>query len=444
MMKNMIAVLLMMAFWTGYAQDEEKAGTWSGQWRTYYLSTFNHRQLKDFHALATGGKVKYVHSLGEHFQLGGALYTSFNLGIQDLTEPDQTTGKLSRYEVGLFDANNPGDRLVVIPGELFVRYKNGAHELTLGRMKIVSPFLNPEDGRMIPTLEQGLWYKFAPKSNYKVQLGAFNAIAPRSTSGFYGIGESIGKYPVGRSVDGSASEYAGHTHSAYILLGNVAFTPVKALDIEVWNYYADNVFNTFYIKPVLSHPNEKLSIALEWLHQDRVGDGGNSIDSLRYFSHSQANVLGAETTMVMPKGKISLGYDHILDGGRFLFPREWGREFLFSFQKRERSEGTANNHALLLTYERIFKLNTAKLKTITSMGHHWKPDVTNAEDNKYAVPDYSQLNLDLFYLSDKWTNLKPELLLVYKKSSGDFPDNPNFILNKVDLFQVNFIVNYDF
>ena len=37
-----------------------------------------------------------------------------------------------------------------------------------------------------------------------------------------------------------------------------------------------------------------------------------------------------------------------------------------------------------------------------------------------------------------------ELLLVNKIASGDIPDNPNFYLNKVDMFQVNFIVNYTF
>ncbi len=444
MMKYLIVGLVMIASVAAYSQDEEKAGAWSGQWRTYYLSTFNQQDLKDFHALATGGKIKYVHSFGQHLEAGGALYSSFNLGIQDLTVPDKTTGKLSRYEVGLFDANNPADRLVMILGELFLKYEGGGHEVTLGRMKIVSPFLNPEDGRMIPTLEQGLWYKYEPEANYRAQLGVFNAISPRSTSKFYGIGESVGKYPVGRSVDGSSSGYAGHTESDFILLANVNYVPTNAVNIEMWNYYVDNIFNTFYVTSALSFQDEKVNISLEWLHQDRVGDGGNSIDSLRYFSSQQANVVGAEVMMNSPKGKFSVGYDYILGGGRFLFPREWGREFLFSFQKRERSEGSANNHAVLITYERTFRVSEDKLKAIASLGHHWKPDVNNAQNNKYAVPDYLQLNLDLIYLSDKLSKLKPELLLVYKKSSGDFPDNPNFILNKVDLFQINFIVNYNF
>ena len=44
------------------AQDTvavKKKGTLSGQWRTYCMMTSNKGGLKDFNALATGGKLKY-------------------------------------------------------------------------------------------------------------------------------------------------------------------------------------------------------------------------------------------------------------------------------------------------------------------------------------------------------------------------------------------------
>lgn len=428
----------------GQEAPRKSKGAFSGEWRTYYLSTHNKGPLKDFYALATGGKLKYVHSWGGHIKLGGALYTSYNAGLQDLTVPDAVTGKGSRYEVGLFDVQDVTSRLIVIPGELFFQYLSQKHELTLGRMKIATPLINPADGRMIPTLEQGLWYHYKPGKKYQVQLGFINAIAPRSTAGFFGIGESIGKYPVGRSHDGSASQYAGNTKSDFVLVTNLNMAPAKTFKLAIWDYYVDQVFHTLYLKPTLTFPQKTGEIALEWLHQDRLGNGGNDADSLRYFSDAHANVLGAQVSVNLNKTKLSLGYNHILSEGRFLFPREWGREPLFSFQKRERSEGAAGNHAVLLTYERTFAWQKNQLQTITSLGHHWKPTVLDPASNKYGLPDYTHINLDFYYHAEKVPKLKPELLLTYKIGNGDFPENPNFVINKIDMFQVNFILNYNF
>ncbi|MEK6478342.1 OprD family outer membrane porin [Catalinimonas sp. 4WD22] len=441
--------ILSLILWFNHsvvAQDSlnKSGGAFSGEWRTFYLNTFNKGELKDYYGLATGGKIKYVYSLGEHFKLGGAAYTSLNLGIQDLSIPDPITGKFSRYESGLFNVQDYNDRFIFILGELFVRYTSPKHELTLGRMKLATPWINPEDGRMIPTLAQGLWYTYQPQRKYKLQLGVLNAIGVRSTNGFFNIGESIGKYPLGRNPDGSPSLYAGNTESDYIAIANLDIQPLDFIKVELWNYYVDHVFNTSYLRPVIDLDDRGTKLSLEWMHQERVGEGGNSVDSLRYFTDERANVLGVQLEFKVSKTNLTFAYDHILDGGRFLFPREWGREPLFSFQKRERSEGTANSHAVVYTFDRTFPLNKDKLQSIISIGHHWKPPVTNAADNKYAMPDYTHLNLDFFYHNDKVKRLKPELLLTYKMGSGNYPEHPNFIINKVDMFQINFIVNYNF
>ena len=444
-MQRLLLSLFFLALpWIASAQETESAarGKLSGQWRSFYLATINKGELRDFHALATGGKIGYSYRLAAGLEAGAVLYTSFNTGIQDLTLPDPTTGRLSRYELGLFDVQDPADRFILFPGELYLRYQLKKHTLTLGRMKIVSPFINPEDGRMIPTLEQGLWYTYQQEKR-KLELGVFNRIAPRSASGFMPVGQSIGVYPVGRHTNGRPSQYAGATGSDFIALAHLSLPIREKLRLEAWNYYTDNVFNALYLKPEYQLGG-KLSIAAEWLHESRVGAGGNAVDSLRYFTDARADVLGVQLSTRAGKGKLSLGYDYILPQGRFLFPREWGREFLFSFQKRERTEGAANNHAAVLCYDRSFGTTASKWRSIISLGHHWKPPVTDAAANKYAQPDYTHVNLDLFWQSEKLKGLRPELLLTWKRGSGDFPENPNFVLNKVDMFQINMVVNYNF
>ncbi len=446
-MRNLLHVLLILPFLlVSQEYDSLKyKGTFSGQWRTYYMNTVNKGSLKDFTALATGGKIKYQFTLHNRLEIGAALYNTTNLGLQDLTKADVSTDKISRYEEGLFDRLDLTNDAVVLLGELYASYTLQNHGFKLGRMKINTPLINPQDGRMIPTLVQGFWYKYKIKKSSVLQLGVLNQIAPRSTGAFYGIGESIGTYPVGRNPTGQPSQYFGNTVSDYIVLFNSNLKITDKLELNLWNQFVDNISNTFYLKPTFKW-TKNFSVAMEWLHQNKIGDGGNPNESLRYFNNNSSDILGIRFNHTWNTSAVSLAYNRILPHGQFISPREWGREDLFSFQKRERSEGTADNHALVLYYNTTLPIikEKAELVTIFSLGRHWKPSVLDAVLNKYAIPDYTHLNLDLFFNFKKLKNLKPELLITSKIANGDIPDNPNFFFNKVDLFHVDLILNYNF
>ncbi|CAL66260.1 hypothetical protein [Christiangramia forsetii] len=166
-------------------------------------------------------------------------------------------------------------------------------------------------------------------------------MALRSTGEFYGIGESIGTYAVGRDWSGNPAQYAGNTESDFLFIANANFKITENTSIETRNYFVENVFNSFYLKPRIDI-NENVNLEMEWLHQNKIGEGGNPIDSLRYFKANSSDILGAKTTYILAdKSSISMGYDRIFPHGQFIFPRECGREFLFSFPKRELSEGSA-------------------------------------------------------------------------------------------------------
>lgn len=447
MKQNLLYLILLVPFFV-FPQNADSTinkGNLKGQWRTYYMNTFNKGSLKDFSALATGGTLKYQFKFNNHFEVGAALYNSSNLGIQDLTIADATTGRISRYEEGLFDRLDLSNDVVILLGELFATYTLPKHEFKLGRMKINTPLVNPEDGRMIPTLVQGFWYKFKNHSTDLFQVGILNKIAPRSTGNFFGIGESIGTYAVGRNRDGRNNQYNGNTHSDFLFLLNSNLKITENIQINVWNHYVDNISNSLYVKSRLAL-NQKVGLELEWLHQDRVGDGGNVIDSLRYYDQNSADILGIKMNYKWKTSAVSLAYNRILPKGQFISPREWGREDLFSFQKRERSEGSADNHALVLYFNTNWLLikENADIDMILSLGRHWKPSVLDPVLNKYAVPDYTHLNLDFFFNIKKLKNLQPELLITTKIANGDFPDNPNFYFNKTDMVHVDLIFNYNF
>ena len=439
-------ILVFLPFLVGAQSDTlQSGGKFSGQWRTHFMSTLNKGELKDFSALATGGKLKYQYHFGQHLEVGAAFYSSFNLGISDISATDPVTGKTSRYEAGLFNLQDLTQKEIVLLGEAYLKFKLRYHEVTMGRMKVETHLLNSQDGRMIPNLEQGVWYTQKPNEKLAFGLGIFNKIAPRSTDRFYGIGGSIGTYPVGRNPDGNPSGYSGNTSSDFLAVGNIRWNPTKSVLLKISDYWVDNVFHTLYVEPAYDFDigNKKLNLSTQWIHQDRLNEGGNADPSKRYFSDQAANVYGLQLSL---KGKttVSLGYNRIAHTGRFLFPREWGRESLFSFQKRERSEGNADTYALLMTIDKNWTFNSGKLHSILSTGRHWKATVATAEDNKYALPNYTHLNLDLFYTSARLKNLQPEFLLTYKRGNGEIPDNAYLFLNKVDLLHINLVVNYNF
>lgn len=424
-------------------KSEKKKGDFSGQWRNYYMHSFNERELQDWYALATGLKLKYTYDFNNNWQIGGAVYSSWNTGISNVETLDPSTGKPSRYVAGNFNVQNLSQRFIAYPGELYVQYKIGNHQVKIGRQGFFSPLLNGQDGRMIPTLFEGAFYKYEEKDKFRLQLGAINRIAPRSYNGFENIGQTIGIYPAGRDRNGQESRYVENTSSDYIALLNTDYQWNK-FKIELWDYYVDNIFNILYLKPTYNFKNSGLSLAFEWLLQNRVGDGGNADPNLRYFQSEKAQVLGFQISHTLANGKISLGYDRITGEGRFLFPREWGRDFLFVFQKREKSEGFGDNHAIVLYYHQNIEVSNQQLKTIFSIGHQWGPSVTDPTLNKYAIANYVHTNLELIYKNAKWKGLQPELLLTYKHGTGDFPENPVFILNKVNMFLINAIMNYNF
>lgn len=448
MLKRSGIIFFFLMSFALFGQDSpevERKGEVSGQWRNYYMNTFNKDELKDFTALATGGHLKYVYRFTPRFSVTGAVHVSVNTWIQNLTIPDPSTGKRSRYEEGLFNRLDLNEKFLVVAGELFARYKLPQHEWKIGRMKMVSPLVNPEDGRMIPTFLQGFHYSWKPTQTSLFEAGIFNEIAPRSTGGFYPIGESIGTYATGRNRLGEPASYSGNIHSDFLITAHANFNLLEQLNLDLWNYYADNIFNSSYLHSEWTI-DDHFILEMEWVHQERVGNGGNALKEFRYFEGSSSDVLGTRITYKRHESSLALSYNRILPHGQFIFPREWGREFLFSFQKRERSEGSGDNHALVAYYNTLIPLESigTRIRSILSMGHHWKPSVLDARLNKYAVPDYTQLNLDLFLNFDRWKNLKPEILLVGKFASGDFPDNPNFYLNKTDMFHIDLILNYNF
>ncbi len=423
-------------------------GKFEGHARMFAMATDNSAGLMDSWALAVGAGIGYETRIYKHFQIGVSGFFTHNLVSSDMDMRDSLTNSLNRYELGLFDIEDPNnkhdlDRLE----KLYLRgyWKNG--NATLGKQLLNTPFINGQDGRMMPTKENGIWLQ-QRAGKFKFEGGWIWAISPRSTVNWYKVEDTYGIFPNGVATNGDKSDYEHHISSAGIGIGSVHYRN-NGWNIGLWNQYADNVFNTAMIevkwnnfKDSTQHP---LEAGIMYVRQDAINNGENEDQSKTYMDRdAYANVISAFVGYRLNrKYKLSVAYTHITGDGRFLMPRAWGREPFYTFMQRERNEGVGNVHAVVARAERY--ANKHPFVYALSAGYFQLPDVKNYRLNKYGMPSYVQINGEAKYdLSERIEGLEVSALVVYKMNMGNTYDNPRFIFNKVDVFNYNLVLNYHF
>ena len=78
-------------------------------------------------------------------------------------------------------------------------------------------------------------------------------------------------------------------------------------------------------------------------------------------------------------------------------------------------------------------------------GYYQLPDVKNYRLNKYGLPSYSQVNLDIRYKFAKFfQGFETQLLIVGKIKNGETYNDKRFEFNKVNMVLYNFVLNFNF
>jgi hypothetical protein len=187
-----------------------------------------------------------------------------------------------------------------------------------------------------------------------------------------------------------------------------------------------------------------LIVAGQLIKQHAINDGGNHNQSASYFQKNGESLsFGAKIALQSKDWEASLNYNRITSEGRYLVPREWGRDPFFTFLPRERNEGFGDLHAIMAKID--YKVPQTRFKTSIAAGYYKLPDVKNYTLNKYGFPSYSQINTDFRYTFDKGLKgLEAQLLLVAKINAGETYGNSKMVINKVNMFQSNFVLNFHF
>jgi hypothetical protein len=423
-----------------------KQGTISGHLRYFFMATDNEKGLSDFFANAAGGGLKFETAKFKGFQMGISGFFTFNVGSSDFLKRDQRTGQVSRYEIGLFDVEDPLnkkdiDRLE----ELYFKYSYKKLSITAGKQLINTPFINLQDGRMRPTEVNGLWLDHKFKKT-RIEAGYIDQISPRGTVKWFKVENSFGIYSSGVNKDGSKSEYETNTHTKGLAILGITHKPNKYISIQFWNIYTENIFNASFVQAELEKEaghKQKWIAGIQLFQQNRIGEGGNEELKKKYMQDKSSLVLSTKLGWEKNNWKTSFNFTHITNQGRYTMPREWGRDPFYTFMPRERNEGLANVYAYVLKMGKSFPKQ--RVSANLAVGHFNLPSVYDYASNKYGLPSYNQLNIDLRYtFNGILTGLESQLLFVYKGKSSNETIDDKYVINKVNMSLWNIVLNYNF
>ncbi len=423
-----------------------KNGQVNGHFRYYFSNIMNEGDLTNYHAQAVGGGLRFETASFYGFHVGVSGFYIFNAGSSDLSFRDPTTNQLNRYELGLFDVTTP-DELYEINRleELFLKYHNEKTTITLGRQLLNNPFINLQDGRMRPTAAEGVWLEHIFNKKNLVQAGWIWGMGPRSTSKWYDVENSIGIYPQGVNREGLPSNYLRNTNTTGVGLLHYQHSWNKNFKIDLWDMYMENIQNTVLLQMEYKKDVERKQYyaGTQFWHQARIGNGGNEDINLAYNQNENVvYVAGAQVGLKSGRWNHSLNFNRIFSTGRFLMPREWGRDNFYTFIPRERNEGFGDVTAF--SFRTIYKPSKAWTTSLAT-GYFDLPDVKNFELNKYGLPSYLHTNLDIRYkFSGLFNGMEAQVLSAHKWGVGETYDNPRFVIHKVNMFLTNVVVNYRF
>ena len=421
-----------------------KKGTLEGRFRLFLMGTVNDGAPTDHHAQAFGGSLGFASQRwhGLQFRMSGG-YT-FDLWSSDLSSADPITQQPNRYELGLFDVTKPRLNNQVAYLQLFQlnhRSRNERTNITIGRQELTTPFINAQDGRMHPTLAEGAWLVHRT-AKVRFDAGYVYALSPRSTANWYASENSIGIYPAGVDVNGKPSRYTNNTTSAGVALLGVQLNAPKRTTVTGWDMLTVNVSNTALLQIERGNKEDRWMAGAMVIRQDRVASGGNRNDSLAYFQSAGSLVLSGRLRMNLGRFRWQANYTRITAEGRYLMPREWGREPFYTFLPRERNEGAGDLHAA--TVNLIWRAKSGYRIQVDG-GRYWLPPVANARLNKYAMPSYYQFGINAQYqFKGNWQGLAIQTLHLVKLATPGTIFTTKQGYTKVDLYHGELIVSYAF
>ena len=213
--------------------------------RSFYFN----RQNDDNTALeawSLGGWVEYRSGwLADTFAIGASYFMSF-----PAYAPDTRAGSLLL---------TPEQETIGVFAEAWgaLRYQDYVL-LKGGRQRIDDGYVNPQDNRMLPNTFEAVMLSGA-LGWVRYDAGYIWTIKPRDSNDFISMSRQAGVIGDDKGL----------------WLASLTLTPIKELQIYGGTFYADDLFNTFFMKTEYTHrfaPDRSLAFGVQFTDQRSVGD----------------------------------------------------------------------------------------------------------------------------------------------------------------------------
>lgn len=440
---RILAFLLLS--WTMKAQQDSlvqyfKEGRTEGHLRNYFMLTDNHN-LKDYHANATGGKISYTTKGFKGFEArvsGGFTYRPFG---SDLSAADRVTGKPSKWERELFDlANTERFNSLARIEELYVRYRYRNSCITIGKMfPEYHPLINKSDGRMQGFAIQGINSRITVDSTAFISVAVINAVAPRSFMQWYRLSDAIGLVNSGYQPDGTAAAYKRRTGAdAIVYIGMLK--QLGRLTVTIWDTHLQGIANTFWAE--VSYKVKKFVTGFQYSYQFSCHGQQGLPYAARYAQPGENGQVASIMAGYKASGfEASLAYTKAFSSGRFLFPKELGRDQFYTSVPRSRIEGFGDADVVKVSLEYTFENDRLVLGLDATAVDG--PGTANYKYNKYGLDDYWQVNSRLYYrFTGLFRGLEIAVLYVWRVNKNIH--TPADVYNISDFSQLNVVTNFNF
>lgn len=423
-----------------------REGSFEFHLRSFFMSTVNQGDLMDYSTWGTGAGLGYFSPRWKGFGLGFSGFFVFRHYENNIQKLDPITGVGNRYEILLYDVHHPAnnkdmDRLE----ELFLSYQKEDLSVWVGRHHFESPLLNASDNRLRPNLFSGLSVDYTP-GKFHFNGAWFSHVISRGSLEWLPVEESFGFYSTGRNPLGSDESYKHHIESKGIGIFGVEYLN-NSLHIQSWNYLAEGVFGISFLQATGS---AKSSGTTDWVWgvqgfaQTALGNGGNPEPEKAYILPNEKSFgMGLRAGLKWPHALLTFNYLGISDHGRFLFPREWGREQFFVSLQRERFEGLGGGNSFMVQYDHTFIHD--KLKVSVGASHTDTADFEDVRLNKYGIPNYYHFSGLIDYRFDGFfKGLDLQLLVVGKRQYANQITPIEYVINRVNMVNTSIILDYRF
>jgi hypothetical protein len=443
-------LLLAIGFFgeTVHAQTDEKEKKAVFQpelsFRSFWMNTaYPNETLRSDYALGLTSLVGGKLTLQKKWEIQAGYRVFGNAFSSDFWLPDPVTGQANRYESGLFNVLEPQDRFFGRIELLSLGYSQPNFGVKVGKMGIQSDWVNAQDGRLSPTVVEGIQAWYSPKPNWKITALAINRMNIRGSKDWMPVGETVGLFPQGRSPLGKASAYFGNTTSPWLGIWELEGKMKGGKTLRFSQTYAANLFSTYWatFEKTSKNSHGTWISGIQGGFQHGVGDGGNSLIELQYKNPKDLNfAVSAKLNWKKGAWETQLSATQIGGKGRWLSPREWGKDAWYTFIPRERNEGFETVTAVVGYVS--YRFENLPLNLYSYSGLHFLPSTQDADANKYNFPSYRQHNIGLRYTPKKLKNLDFHLILMVKEPLTSKKLLPVQQYNKVDLWHFNGLINW--